>query len=323
MKTTSAVMGAALAAILAFTAIEGQAADKVRVAASQKGFWDTTIILWGDEKGFFKEQGIDLDIVYTDGGSDAQQAVISGSMDIALSTGTLGVLSAFAKGAPLVVISASCTGSPDIGYFVKGASPIKSAKDLEGKSVAFSRPGSSTNLIAQKIVDASGVKAKLVSTGGAPATLTAVMSGQVDVGWMVPPMNVELLQKGEIRIVFNGNDAPGIKDQTVRVNAANRQWVEKNPDLARRFLVGMKKTIDWAYAGDEALQKWADMHKITLAQAKEAQKSGYPKTMMQLGQIGALDLTMQEAVDTKRLEKPLSDAQKAEFLKWVQQLNKG
>lgn len=84
---------AAAAAILSMSAGASLAAEKVRIAAGQKGAWDTTIIVFPDEKGFFKEACLELDIVYTDGGSDAQQAVIDGTMDIALSTGTLSVRS--------------------------------------------------------------------------------------------------------------------------------------------------------------------------------------------------------------------------------------
>ena len=322
MNARMKLLGLGLAAGMALAAGQALAADKVRVAAAQKGLWDTTIILFGDEKGFFKEAGIDLDIVYTDGGADAQQAVISGSMDIAYSTGTLGVITAWTKGAPLVIAAAASTGSSDLQFFVKKDSPIKSAKDMDGKSAGFSRPGSSSNLVLQKIMDGAGVKAKLVPTGGSAATLTAVMSGQVDAGWIIPPMHSDKVASGEIRIVFTGNQAPGIDGQTVRVHAANAQWVQKNPDLAKRFLAANQKTIDWAYGSDEALVKWAAFHKIPVEQAREARKMAYPKSMMQMTKIGGLDTTIQEAIDSKRLDKPMTDAQKAELVKWVAQLNK-
>jgi NitT/TauT family transport system substrate-binding protein len=322
MTAIGRILTAAATACALFGASQAMALDKVRVAAAQKGFWDTTIILFGIEKGFFKEQGIELDIVYTDGGADAQQAVISGSMDIAYSTGTLGVLSAWSKGAPIAVVSSASTGSSDLQFFVKKDSPIKSAKDLDGKSVAYSRPGSSSNLVAQKLVDGAGVKAKLVSTGGAAATLTAVMSGQVDVGWIIPPMHADKVDSGEIRVVFTGNQAPGVEKQTVRVHAANLPWLQKNPDLARRFLAANQKVIDWAHEGEEALGMWAAFHKLPVEQVRKVRMSAYPKSMMQMKTIGELDTTIQEAIESKRLDKPLTDAQKADFVKWVAQLNK-
>lgn len=322
MRVAKFVAASIAAALIAGSAGTAFGNDKVRVASAQKGFWDTTLILFGSDKGIFKKHNLELDLIFTDGGADAQQAVISGSMDVAIATGTLGVIGAWSKRAPIAIIAGAATGSPDISWFVKKDSPIKTVKDLEGKSVAFSRPGSSSHLIAQKVVDAAGVKAKLVPTGGPPATLTAVMSNQVDVGWMAPPMHAALLQKGDIRTLFNGNDAPGIKDQTVRVHAANTQWLERNQAVARRFLAALRETIDWAYAGDEAVQAWAAMHKITLEQAKNFIRANYPKEMLQFAKIGGLGQTIQEAVETKRLDKPLTETQQRELVRWVEQLNR-
>ncbi len=95
-------------------------------------------------------------------------------MDIAFGTGALGVISAHSKGAPIEILGASMTGSSDLYWFVKSDSEIKSFADTAGKTVAFSRPGSSTNLVAAALVAAAGMDAKLVPTGGPAATLTQV-----------------------------------------------------------------------------------------------------------------------------------------------------
>jgi hypothetical protein len=65
---------------------------------------------------------------------------------------------------------------------VKADSPIKSMKDMDGKTMGYSRPGSSTNLVALALSEYFKVKPKLVSTGGIPDTRTQVMSGQIDAG---------------------------------------------------------------------------------------------------------------------------------------------
>lgn len=297
-------------------------AELIRVANSQKGTWDNTLVVFGEQKGFFKEQNIELEMTWTDGGSDALQGVVAGSMDLVIGTGALGLLSAWSKGAPVVPIASGVTGSPDVTWFVRKDSPIKTLKDLEGKTIAYSRPGASTQLIAQQVASGAGVNAKLVPTGGMASTLTAVMSGQVDVGWLAAPGNAELIEKGEIRTLFTGNDAPGMENQTVRIFAANANWLAKNQDLARRFLAAQKKTTDWAYSSDEAAQMWADYHKITLAQAKQFLKSNYPRSMFQMTEIKSLDLTIKQAIETKRLDKPLTEAQAKEFVKHLAILNK-
>ncbi len=73
-------------------------ADTIRLALPMKGNWDTSIAEWGARQGFFKEQGLDLDITYTQGGASNEQAVISGSVDLGVATGTLGIISALHEG---------------------------------------------------------------------------------------------------------------------------------------------------------------------------------------------------------------------------------
>jgi NitT/TauT family transport system substrate-binding protein len=109
------VMAAALAALSAASA---QAADLVKVAIGQRGLWDSAIVELGRDKGIFTRHDITAEVVYTAGGGETQQAVISGSVDVGVSAGTLGVLSAFAKGAPVRIIAGEATGTAEY-YFVK------------------------------------------------------------------------------------------------------------------------------------------------------------------------------------------------------------
>ena len=73
----------------------------------------------GQRGGIFKKHGIVLDILYTQGGGETQQAVISGSVELGASAGgSFGVFGAFAKGAPLRIIGAEITGAGDL-YLVR------------------------------------------------------------------------------------------------------------------------------------------------------------------------------------------------------------
>jgi ABC-type nitrate/sulfonate/bicarbonate transport system substrate-binding protein len=118
-------------------------------------------------------------------------------------------------------VSAEATGAPDAFWYARPESGIASIKDTNGKTVAFSSPGSSTNLIIRQLVEQEKVTPKLVAAGGAPATLTQVMTGQIDVGWSVPPFVLQHLAEGRAQIIARGSDVAAIKDQTIRVNVAN------------------------------------------------------------------------------------------------------
>ncbi|MEO7241750.1 MAG: ABC transporter substrate-binding protein [Variovorax sp.] len=297
------------------------AAEKIRVADSQKGFWDTTFIQYAEEsKGFFKEAGIDLDILWTDGGADTQQAIISGSLDIGLNTGTLGVIGPIAKGAPLTIISAAMTGSPDIYWYVTQNSAIKSFKDTDGKSVSFSRVGSSSHSLALDLGQAAGVKPNYVSTGGPAATLTQTLSGQIDVGWAAGLFGANELIEGKIRRIAVGNDVPGVADQTVRVNVVNSNFLKAHTALVKKFLDTYQKALDWAYTDPQAIELFAKMNNVSPALAKKVRDDNYPKKALALRPIGDFKSSMEQAVANKRLDKPLTPEQMKEMLRYVDEL---
>src|SRR5947207_1747824 len=112
--------------------------------AGATGTWENSFSELGQNAGFFKKHGLVLEIFYTQGAGETQQAVISGSADIGTGVGTFNTFGAFAKGAPIRVIAATHTGAKDLTWYVKADSPIKDKKDLAGKSVAYSTTGSST-----------------------------------------------------------------------------------------------------------------------------------------------------------------------------------
>jgi NitT/TauT family transport system substrate-binding protein len=175
--------------IIATLAMTGSALaqDTLRLAVGQRGLWDTSISDVGQRAGIFKKHGLSLDILYTQGSGETQQAVIAGSVDVAVSVGIMGVLSAYSKGAPVRIIGSEMTGAGDLFWYVKADSPIKTLRDCNGKTVAYSTNGSSTHGVATAIIRQFAPQAKATATGGPAPTLTAVMSGQVDVGWAAPP----------------------------------------------------------------------------------------------------------------------------------------
>src|SRR6478736_3059160 len=260
---------ATVAALALFaTANTASALDKVKLAIGQRGNWDTSVSEVGQLAGIFKKHGLELDIVYTNGAGETQQAVISGSVDLGIAAGVMGVLGAYSKGAPVRVIGAETTGANDLYWYVKADSPIKSLKDTDGKTLAYSTNGSSTHGVVTAFMKQYELKAKLTAMGGPAANLTAVMSGQVDVGWAAPPFGLDQLDKGDIRIVATGNDAAAFNGQTVRLNIANAGWLEKHKDVVNRYMKAYRETVDYMYKDPAALKVYADWLQITEAKAK-------------------------------------------------------
>ena len=133
----------------------------------QRGNWATSVAEIGQRAGIFKKHGLALELLYTQGSGETQQAVIAGSVDIGIAPGTMGAMSAFAKGAPVRIIGAETTGASDIYWYVKANSPITSLKDFDGKTVAYSTTGSSTHMVVSAFMKELGLKLKPIATGRA------------------------------------------------------------------------------------------------------------------------------------------------------------
>src|SRR5437763_553829 len=206
------------AALLAALTHPAFAADTLKLAIGQRGLWDSSFAEIGTEFGIFAKHGLELQVFYTSGGGETQQAVISGSADIGVSPGTLGVLSVYAKGAPVRVIAGEATGTAEY-YFVRADSPVQ--KDFKGvapeMTLAYSTAGSGTHITALRFMKEYGFTAKLVATGNVPATFTTVMSGQVDIGFSTPPFGLDALAEKRARLIALANDLPSVRNQTVRL----------------------------------------------------------------------------------------------------------
>jgi NitT/TauT family transport system substrate-binding protein len=279
-------------------------AETLKVAISQKGFWDSSFVEFGEIAGFFKEVGLEIEPFYTDGGAATLTTVLSGSADIGLSNGLLGVIGAYVKGAPVRVISAQMTGAGELYWYARAESGIRSLKDAAGKTVAFSSPGSSSNLIALALVKQAGVDAKLVATGGVPATLTQVMTGQIDVGWAVVPFGLQNVTDGKTVIVARVSDLPELAGQTIRVNIAGPATLAQKRDAVVRFMQAYARAIDWAYQDPRAIDRFAENMKVPRAIARRAVDEFYSKAGLQIGEIRGLEQTLNDALEFKYIASP-------------------
>jgi len=302
---------AALAILMAGTSAS-LAVEKLKVAIPQKGFWDSTWVEFGEAAGFFKEAGLEVEVFYTEGGAQTIATVASGSVDIAMSNGILGAIGAYVKGGeatPYRVISAEMTGANELFWWVKADSPIKTLKDAgEGKTIAFSSPGSSSNLILLTLLKQTGSKAKPVPTGGVPGTYTQTMTGQIDIGWSVVPFALKDVNEGKIRIVARSREATELANQTIRANLASVSSLKTKRESIIKFMQVIEKSIDWAYTNPQAIEIFAKNMKVTPEIAKQAVDGFFPKSAMQLGEIKDLERSLQDALDYKFIASPKTPA---------------
>ncbi|MDP2408759.1 MAG: ABC transporter substrate-binding protein [Pseudolabrys sp.] len=299
------------ATIIAATllAVPAMANDTVKMTIGQRGNWDTAIPHLGEKAGIFKKHGITMEMVYTRGSGETVQPVISGNVDLGLAVGTLGAIGYYAKGAPVRIVAAQATGAADYWY-AKTDSGIKTLKDSKGKTIAYSTNGSSTHSMVLAFIKEYGLDVKPTATGSPPATLTSVMSGQVDIGWASPPFGLREIEEGKIQLVARGGDTKIIGGQTIRVIIANTDAIKNRKEVLRRFLKAYAETIDYMYSDNpQVITDYAEFAKITPALAKRVREEFFPKSLLQMTDIKGLDQMLKDAVELKYAPKELTKEQ--------------
>ena len=315
MKRLNALAALAFGALA--LAAPAAAQQKIKVAAPHPTIMPSTFIMIAEEFGFFKKENIQVEILWTAGGADAQQATINGSVDCAVQTGLGGILSAIQQGAPVIIGGADMTGASDLSWYTRADKPFKSLADLgPSNTMSFSRPGASSETVAKTLLEHFNSKARAVPSGSPPETLTQVMSGQIDVGWVTAPLPKEFAE-GKVRVIARGNDAPKLAGITTRVHAFNANYAQKSPQGVTSFLRAYDAAIDAVYNDPKALARASELIKVTPEVGKQILTDFFPRKALDMTRIGDLDASIAQAVANKQLKGPLTDAQKAAIHKTV------
>ena len=277
--------------------------------------WENQAPTLGQDAGIFKKHGLVLENTGTQGAGETIQAVITGSADIGAGVGAAGAMRAFAKGAPVRILAPAFTGTGDLYWYVRSDSKIKSLKDATPETtIAYSTNGSSVQQHRRRLRQELGAKAKPTATGGPPGTLTAVMSGQIDIGWAAPPFGLQEIKDGKIRIIAHGSDVPSLRGQTVRTLIVNANSLKTKHDAIMRFMEAYREAVDWMYSDPKAVEMYSKKIHRPVEMLKESMEKFQPKEALQTDHFADLDGAVRDAVKLKFLEKPLTKEQIAELL---------
>jgi NitT/TauT family transport system substrate-binding protein len=305
----------AVAALAALAPSVAGAEDALKVAIGQINNWENQAPTLGQDAGIFKKRSLTLENFGTAGAGETLQPVIAGSADIGAGVGVAGAMRAFSRGAPVRILLPAFTGTADLYWYVKADSPIKSLKDATASNtIAYSTSGSSSNNLVIAFVEELGTKAKPTATGSPPGTLTAVMSGQIDIGWAAPPFGLKEIEEGKIRIIARGSDVPSLRDQTVRVLIVNADALKSKKDAIMRFVDGYREAVDWMYSDPQAIKAYAEKIKSSEDLIKKSIQEFHSKAAMQTDEMKDLDGIQRDAVKLKFIDKPLTKEQLTEFL---------
>jgi ABC-type nitrate/sulfonate/bicarbonate transport system substrate-binding protein len=226
------------------TACPGHAAQKIAVGKAVSEAWTFLPLDIGQRYGVFARYGLDLDIINFQGDAKLQQGLASDSILFGLGSGPS--MAFAAKGAPAIAIAAYFRAPRNIVIIVGENSPITTAGDLKGKTIAISTTGSLTQWLVQRISLAQGWGEngiKMAALGGVTPGFAAMRAGQVDgvIGSTESGYMLEEKQVGRI-LLATDTYAPVFITHVV---LAQKALVASNPDLVTRFLQGFFATIEF------------------------------------------------------------------------------
>jgi NitT/TauT family transport system substrate-binding protein len=307
-------VGVGVATVALCGIARAQAPDHLRIAVGQCGSWDSSQVELGTRAGFYAKHGIEIEARCVQGGSETQKAVISGGADVGIGVATWDALGAFAKGAPIRVIAGSATGSADF-WMVNADSPLQSIKDAtRANTIAYSTNGSSTQLAVVGLIRELGLQARPIATGGPVKTIALLLTRKLDIAWASPPLGFDLLDRGQARIFARANDVASLRVQTLRVNIANAESLKAHREVFVSFAQAFRETTDWMNSDPKALQMYADYGRTTLVYAKRLRDEFFSRAAVDPDSVKGLDELMAEAVQSKRMDRPLTTAELAEFV---------
>ena len=251
----------ALAALAVASApLPGLAQPKtVKVALTSKENLDNLPVFVALRMGFFTEAGLAVEPAYFRGGGEVVRAITTRSVDIGATPAASAVLIAAARGEPIKILSGSTAPLVGIVWIVAADSPIKTIRDLRGRKVGFSSPGSVTHVALQNILKEEGLdrEVQIVRVGSPGDSWAAIKNKVVDAGWHISPAVYQLLATNEARIVIDG--AAYIKRYQQTVVAAMEDVLRKDPEMARSFLRARAKAVKFiADEPDKTIALWAD-----------------------------------------------------------------
>ncbi|MCU1435692.1 MAG: ABC-type nitrate/sulfonate/bicarbonate transport system periplasmic component-like protein, partial [Pseudarthrobacter sp.] len=224
--------------------------DLTKVSVGVIPIVDCAPIYLGDKQGFFKDEGLQLDIQTATGGAAIVPGVVSGSFDFAFSN-LISVMVAKDKGLDLKFVAngASTTGEEgkDIGgVVVPAGSSIASAKDLAGKTVSVNNLSNIGDTTIKSVIEKDGgdpnsVKFVEVAFPDAPAALA---NRQVDAAWILEPFLSKAVDEGGT--IVSSNFVEMSPELDIAGYFTKADTITGKAELTGKFTRAMNKSLEYA-----------------------------------------------------------------------------
>jgi NitT/TauT family transport system substrate-binding protein len=276
--------------------------DKVNVGVIP--ILDVAPIYLGKQKGFFSSRNIDLTLTAAQGGAAIVPAVLSGQFQFGFSN-MISLLLAQTQNVPIKVVtngvaSTGVDGKDFCGIVVKDASPVKTAADLAGKSVAINTLRNIAETATRASIRKAGGDPKAVKLVeiGFPDMPAALSAGRVDAIFAVEPTLSTAISQGGRMISSAYVDTAA--NLTVAAYFTSNQTLSGKPDLVRRFTEAMSESLSYADSHpDEARAVIATYTKIPQAVIAKLTLPKWPAQINRESVQALADLAVGDGLLTK------------------------
>ena len=285
MRTTRAVLlSMALAAgALAGLAPDAAAQDVIRIGCPTKTYFPTILATVAKDKGLFEKEGLKPEITIYRGGGETFEAIAAGSADL----GTVAVpLIATSRKRGVLTKIVGGSGDEWSGWIlaVKTDSPIKSAKELDGKKVGITSAGSGTDTLALWAQSEQKVNFQRIGVGGG-GLVPNLLNNNLAAAVIYSPLSYQVVSEGKVRVLIDF--ATAMPPNLIGGWTAT----EKNLTDRRAFI---QKGLNALYGALEYMRNNPDYAIKTIAENNELSpaiaKMEYEKTFMRLSRDGQTKL---------------------------------
>jgi NitT/TauT family transport system substrate-binding protein len=260
MQRRSLVLGgaAAVSLVVAPAVLRAQALEKpnAKIAVGGKNLLYYLPLTIAEQLGYFKDEGLSVEVIDFAGGSRALQAVVGGSADVV-------------SGAFEHTVNMQFKGQPMRAFVLQGRAPqivlginprtmpnFKSVADLKGKKIGVTAPGSSTNVMANFVLAKAGLKpsdVSIIGVGASNGAVAAMRSGQIDAISNLDPVITLLQRSGDLKIVADTRivaEADRIFGGPMPAGClyAPQSFLDKNPATAQAMANAIVRANKWIQA---------------------------------------------------------------------------
>jgi len=306
--------GTALALGSAFLAVPGalsaQGVPQLILGAVPEE--SVTPALWAVQAGLFKKAGLDVDVQTAGSGTAIASGVAGGAYAVGKSS-LVSVITAHAKGLPFVFVAGGSMYDTKFPYSVlacKADSPLKTAADLNGKTLAVPALNDLTTMATKGWIDSHGGDSSTLKLIEYPFAQIpdALAAGRVDAGFLADPILQQAIDAKKVRIFAHAFDA--VAPQFMVTGwFVTAEYAAKNQATLEKFARTMRESVQYVVGHPaDAVSVLAKFSKVDAAVIARTHRIGYapldPKYIQPVIDICAKYKAIPAAFDAKDLIAP-------------------